>query len=59
MSDQTPAGATDQTSAAPQPEMLHGAPVTSSRGQRTVHAAPAGYVKLVSELKVEFVSNVN
>jgi NADH-quinone oxidoreductase subunit C len=51
MSDQTPAGTTSETSAAPEPEMLHGAPVTYSRGQKTVHTTPAGYLKLVGELK--------
>jgi NADH-quinone oxidoreductase subunit C len=51
MSDQTTAGNTDQPSAAPEPETLHGAPITYSRGQKTAHTSTGGYVKLVTELK--------
>ncbi len=51
MSDQTTAGSTDETSAAPDPETLHGAPITYSRGQKTAHASTSGYIKLVTELK--------
>ena len=54
MSDQTTGDAAlDQTSAAPTEilESLHGAPITYSRGQRTVHTDVKGYVKLVTELK--------
>jgi NADH-quinone oxidoreductase subunit C len=51
VSDQTSGeAAPDETSAAP-PETLHGAPVTYSRGQRTVHTTVAGYRKLVADLK--------
>ena len=35
----------------PEPETIHGAPVTYSRGQRTVHVDAAGYLKLVAELR--------
>jgi NADH-quinone oxidoreductase subunit C len=35
----------------PAPEIVHGCLVTYSRGQRTVHVDPAGYIKLVSALK--------
>jgi NADH-quinone oxidoreductase subunit C len=35
------------------PETLHGALVTYSRGQRTVHVDAKGYIKLVSALKAD------
>jgi NADH-quinone oxidoreductase subunit C len=35
----------------PPPETFHGALVTYSRGQRTVHVDTAGYLKLISALK--------
>lgn len=37
----------------PEPETLHGALVTYSRGQRTVHTTAADYIKLVSALKLD------
>jgi NADH-quinone oxidoreductase subunit C len=40
----------DGAAAAPEPEMLHGCPVTASRGQRVVHATPAGYLSLMRAL---------
>lgn len=36
---------------APAPELLHGAPVTFSRGQKVVHTTPAAYTALVKKLK--------
>jgi NADH-quinone oxidoreductase subunit C len=38
---------------APAPELLHGCPVTYSRGQKTVHVPKAGYLKLVGALKAD------
>jgi NADH-quinone oxidoreductase subunit C len=55
VSDQTP-GATataEESPAVPEPETLHGAVVTYSRGERTIHTDAAGYMKLVSALKLD------
>ncbi len=52
MSDQA-ASEADGVDAPPEPELIHGAPVTYSRGQRTVHTDAAGYLKLVSALKLD------
>ena len=43
----------DGVDAPPEPELIHGAPVTYSRGQRTVHTDAAGYLNLVSALKLD------
>lgn len=53
MSDQTPAPDDAANQAPPEPEALHGALVTYSRGQRTVHTDAAGFLKLISALKVD------
>ena len=38
---------------APAPELLHGSPVTYSRGERVVHVSRADYLKVVKALKAE------
>ena len=43
----------DETPAAPAPELVHGAPVTESRGQRVVHPTRADYVKVVKALTAD------
>ena len=37
----------------PAPEMLHGAPVSRSRGQKVVHPKPADYLEVVKALKAD------
>ena len=51
MSDVTPDEATDAPEAPPEPELLHGAPVTDARGQRTVFPARDGYAALLKACK--------
>ena len=52
MTEPTTTGAgVDEAPAAPAPEVLHGAPVTDSRGQKVVHPSRADYVKVVKALK--------
>lgn len=54
MPEPTTTGAgVDEAPATPVPEELHGAPVTSSRGQRVVHPSRADYVKVVKALKAD------
>ncbi len=55
MSDPTPGAdaAVEESPPAPEPETLHGALVTYSRGERTIHTDATGYLKLVSALKLD------
>lgn len=54
MPEPTTTGAgVDEATAAPTPEVLHGAPVTHSRGQRVVHPSRTDYVKVVKALKAD------
>ncbi len=54
MTEPTPTGAgVDEAPAAPAPEVLHGAPVTHSRGQLVVHPSRADYVKVVKALQAD------
>ena len=54
MTEPTTTGAgVDEAPAAPAPEVLHGAPVTHSRGQRVVHPTRADYVNVVKALTAE------
>lgn len=51
MSETTPEDTAAAPEAAPEPETLHGAPVTWSCGHRVVHTAPDGYLALVQAIK--------
>jgi NADH-quinone oxidoreductase subunit C len=53
VSDQTPGADAAVEESPPEPEALHGALVTYSRGERTIHTDAAGYLKLVSALKLD------
>ncbi len=54
MTEPTTTGAgVDEAPAAPAREVLHGAPVTDSRGQKVVHPCRADYVKVVKALKAD------
>ncbi|HVF74207.1 MAG TPA: NADH-quinone oxidoreductase subunit C, partial [Acidimicrobiales bacterium] len=53
MSDATEEVAATEQAPVPEPELLHGCPVTWSRGQQVVHCLPAAYEQLVSSLKDE------
>ncbi len=50
MSDTT---TSDATAVAVEPEMLHGAPVSYSRGEKVVHPTAANYLKVVKALCAE------
>lgn len=53
MSTDTPVAQDDASPVVEGPEMLHGAPVTRSRGQVVVHPSRAGYHEVVSALKAD------
>lgn len=53
MTDTTTPEAKSETPTELVPEVLHGAPVTYSRGEKVVHATRADYLKVVKALKAE------
>jgi NADH-quinone oxidoreductase subunit C len=53
MTGPTTSGAGVDEAAAPAPEVLHGAPVTDSRGQRVAHPSRTEYVTLITALKAD------
>jgi NADH-quinone oxidoreductase subunit C len=53
MSDATTTSGAAPESAAPQPELLHGAPVLYSRGQKVVFCTKTDYVKVIKALKAD------
>jgi NADH-quinone oxidoreductase subunit C len=61
MSATEPDVAEEEVAAEPEPELVHGCPVTESCGQRVVHCTAEQYLELITALKAdgyEFLSDI-